>query len=226
MSTSNIAYLEQIDKYYSRKLSSHSLIHLGSTPEILIKFGAPVLPLVMQQSTLTKCIRKSTGSRSAHELSRSVIESIPEQIDNPIFLIEEKERNSIALISDVKDQNNNNILIAIRLNTVRKELYVNEIKSIYGKTALKEYLHKHMELNQLHVIDNKKAGMLSRVLGLQLSTTLITSNFYKNIPSASSKVNTDFRKSVVQSLHTYQKEIAEKQPDDNNLEQQRPQQER
>lgn len=226
MSTSNTAYLDQIDKYYSRKLSSHTLINLGITPEILVKFGAPILPLVMQQSTLTKCIRKSTGSRSAHNLPRSVIEALPEQINNPIFLIQDKERNSIALISDVKDQNNNNILIAIRLNEVRKELYVNEIKSIYGKTALKEYLHKHIELNQLHVIDNKKAGILSRVLGLQLPTTLITSNFYKNISLAPSKVNKNFQKSVVQSLHKYQKEIAEKQLDVNNLERQHTQQER
>lgn len=78
----------------------------------------------------------------------------------------------------------------------------------------------------MHIIDNKKAGILSRVLGLQLPTTLITSNFYKNISLAPSKVNTNFQKSVVQSLYKYQKEIVEKQLDVNNLERQHSQQER
>lgn len=169
-------YLEQIDAYYSRRLSSHAIIELGMTPKILQEFGAPDLPLVMQQSTVTKCVRKSTGSRSAHELSRDIIEKLPEQINSPIFLIKDEERNSIALISDTKNIHDNNILIAIRLNEKRQNIQVNEIKSVYGKTRLKEYLVKNIESKQLHAIDNKKAEKLSRVLGLQLPTTLITSS--------------------------------------------------
>lgn len=225
MNSADKSYLEQIDKYYSRKLSSNDLITLGTTPEILVMFGASVLPLVMQQSTLTKCVRKNTGSRSAHELPRSVIETLPEQIRNPVFLIQDKERNSIALICDTKDRHDNNILIAIRLNERRKEIQVNEIKSIYGKTSLKEYLYKHMKLGQLNVIDNKKAGIISRVLGLQLPTTLINSNFNKSIALVPPKVNMQ-NKSVIQSLHKYQKEITKKHPIGNNLEHQRPDQER
>lgn len=222
MSTKDKAYLEQITKYYKRKLGSHEIINLGTTPELLQEFGAPKLPLVMQQSTLTKCTRKNTGSRSAHNLPRSVVETLPEQIKNPIFLIRDKERNSIALISGTKDRNNNNILIAIRLNERRKEIQVNEIKSIYGKTSLKEYLNKHIELQQLNVIDNKKAEILSRVLGLQLPTTLITSNFDKNIASEQTKVNIkNENKSVIQTLHKFQKEITEKQADNKSLEHQR-----
>lgn len=222
MSTKDKAYLEQIAKYYNRKLGSHEVINLGTTPELLLEFGAPKLPLVMQQSTLTKCIRKNTGSRSAHNLPRSVIETLPEQIKKPIFLIQDKERNSIALISDTKDRNNNNILIAIRLNERRKEIQVNEIKSIYGKTSLKEYLNKHIELQQLNVINNKKAEILSRVLGLQLPTTLITFNFDKNIASEQTKVNTqNENKSVIKSLHKYQEEVEEKQAGSKNLSQQR-----
>lgn len=187
-------YLSQINDYYNRSLSSHVLIELGATPKYLVNYGVPELPLVMQQSTLTKCIRKNTGSRSAHNLPRNIIEQLPEQINHPIFLIQDKERSSIALICDAKDQNANNILIAIKLNEKRKEIQVNEIKSIYGKTSLKEYLYKHVGLNQLNVIDRKKAEILSRVLGLQLPTTLIASSYNKNIPSENKKVNKNFQK--------------------------------
>lgn len=60
-------YAAQIEAYYNRTLPSYKLIRLGDTPEILKACGAPDLPIVMQQSTLTKCIRQKTGSRSAHK---------------------------------------------------------------------------------------------------------------------------------------------------------------
>lgn len=217
MSIQDKAYLEQIEKYYKKKLKSHDLVQLGKTPKLLIQFGAPELPIVIQQSTITKCIRKPTGSRSAHDLPRSVIESLPEQIRNPIFLIQDKERNSISLISSMTDKKNNHILIAIRLNEKRKEIQVNEVKSIYGKTNLKEYLKKYIKESQLHVVDRKKAEILSRVLGLQLPTTLTASSYNRRLAPHNEKVNNEkmntlaFQEKGKLSIHKkladFQKEI-------------------
>ena len=183
------SYLEQIDKYYNHKLRSFDLIHIGTTPDTLVRYGAERLPLIMQQSILTKCIRQHTGNRSAHELTRDIIENLPEQIENPIFLIQDKSRESIAIITDTQDKNGNNILIAIKLNDSKDAIKVNSIKSIYGKTNLKEYLQKHSELEQLHIIDNKKAEMLSRLVGFQLPQALIASSYNKKISSAEENVN-------------------------------------
>lgn len=150
-------YLEQIDKYYRHKLRTFDLIYIGMTPDILVKYGARRLPIVVQQSTITKCIRSRTGSRSAHEMPRNIIESLPDQIETPIYIICDKERNSIIVISDAKDQENNNVLVAIKLDEIKNAKEVNEVKSIYGKTALKEYLVKHAEQKQLHIINKNKA---------------------------------------------------------------------
>ncbi|MCM1221372.1 MAG: hypothetical protein NC548_43515 [Lachnospiraceae bacterium] len=205
------SYIRQIDAYYNKKLSSHALIEFGATPKLLEKYGAPALPLVMQQSTLTKCIRKNTGSRSAHDLPRTVMERLPDQINNPIFLIQDKERYSIALISDAEDRNGNKLLIAIRLKTQRKEMEVNEVKSVYGKTNLLDYLNKHMEKGQLNITDEKKAERLSRVIGLQLPTTLITSNHDNNVPRQEPKVNqksvASSKSSVINRLEAYRRQI-------------------
>ncbi|MCM1386446.1 MAG: hypothetical protein NC231_03900 [Bacillus sp. (in: Bacteria)] len=202
-------YLEQIEKYYKHNLSRFDLIHIGMTPDIMIAYGAGKLPLMIQQSTLTKCTRMQTGSRSAHELHRNIIETIPEQIQRPIFLIQDKERNSIVLITDAKDKKNNNILIAIKLNERKNAMLVNEIKSIYGKANLKEYLLKHNRLNQLHVIDNRKAERLSRLVGFQLPQALIASSYNENIPLKSLKVNDKI--SVHNKLKQYKKEIQVKE---------------
>ena len=212
-------YAEQIEAYYNRTLSSHKLIEFGMTPKILQKYGAPKLPLVMQQSTLTKCVRKVTGSRSAHELTRDIIEKLPEQINNPIFLIKDEDRNSIALISDAKDRNNNHILVAIRLNTTQKNIYsVNEIKSVYGKTNLREYLLKYAEKKQLHIIDLKKAERISRIVGLQLPMAEITFDRRNTISSYSEDVNSHFQKeSVRDKLQHYQKQQKQNKSDQKDL---------
>lgn len=114
-------------------------------------------------------------------LSRNIIESLPEQIVHPVFLIQDKIRNSLALITNFTDKNGCPILIAIKLNEIRKEILVNEIKSIYGKTNLKEYLIKHINENQCNIIDKEKAERLSRVIGLQLPTTLTAFSHDLNI---------------------------------------------
>lgn len=182
-------YLEQINKYYNRKLKSYELIQIGITPEVFVKYGAERLPLVMQQSTLTKCIRKQTGSRSAHNLPRSVIETLQKQLENPIFLIQDKERQSMVIISDAKDRDNNNILIAVKLGETQNAIKVNSIKSIYGKTNIKEYFFKHFEKQQLHIVDNKKAEILSRVIGLQLPEASINLSYSKNLSYENENVN-------------------------------------
>ena len=47
MTVQDKTYLEQIDKYYKKKLKSHDLVRLGKTPKLLIQFGAPNLPIVI-----------------------------------------------------------------------------------------------------------------------------------------------------------------------------------
>lgn len=217
MTVQDKAYLEQIDKYYNKKLKPYCVIEMGMTPDILIKYGASQLPLIMLQSTITKCIRRHTGSRSAHELPRNIIETLPEQIGKPIFIIQDRSRESISIISDAEDKKGNKILIAIRLDTIQNKNRVNEIKSVYGKTSLKEYLQKHIEVNQLNIIDSKKAEMLSRVIGFQLPQALITSSYDRKIAHHSGKVNkekrqdSDFQGKNKQSIHkkleNFQKKI-------------------
>lgn len=205
------SYLKQIDQFYSHRLNRFASIYVGTTPDVLVSYGAPKLPFVIRQSILTKCIRKATGSRSAHELPRDVIENLPEQMEHPIFLIQDKARDSIALISDYQNQNNNSILIAIKLNEDENSMKVNSIKSIYGKASLKEYLQKNAELQQLHIVDNKKAERLSRLVGFQLPQALIASSHNMNLSPEQKNVNNKI--SVLDKLESNKKRIHETHPE-------------
>lgn len=202
-------YAAQIEAYYNRTLPSYKLIRLGGTSEILKACGAPDLPIVMQQSTLTKCIRQATGSRSAHNLPRNVIETLPEQIGNPIFLIKDERRNSFALITDAVDREGRQILIALRLDTRQNSVNVNEIKSVYGRSNLKEYLQRCAKGNRLVVTNMKKAEKLSRVIGLQLPKALTAFSYEHNLPRPQQNVKPqNMRQSVIDRLQDKQKMLA------------------
>ncbi len=192
MSTKDKAYLEQINKFYNRRLRSYQIIEIGDTPEFLQNLGAKALPIVIKQSTLAKCIREPHGSRSAHSLDRKMIEALPDQIRNPIIAVEEKQRNSFALISDYKDKMGNHMLVALKMNATVQNMVVNEVASFYGRQNLEIYLNKH-DPSEIHIIDNNKAKQLASLLGLQLPTTLQALDYTDNLAQLQDKVNSDFQ---------------------------------
>lgn len=101
----------------------------------------------------------------------------------------------------------------------------NEVKSFYGRNNLEVYIKKH-DPSEVHVVDNKKARQLASLLRLQLPTPSQVSDYIETLPQAERKVNKkNDKNSVVQSLQKYQKQISS-DPQANNLENQRPQQER
>lgn len=150
---------------------------------------------------MAKCIRAPRGSKSAHNLSRAIIETLPTQILSPVFVVNEWQRNSFAIITDYKDQNKNHMLIALKLSSEVQNLTVNEIVSFYGRNNLKVYLEKHM--NEIHIIDNKKARSLASLLRLQLPTTLQVSDYENKISLQKENVNKNL--SVREKLAEYEK---------------------
>ena len=109
------------------------------------------------------------------------------QIFKPILLVDEEQRNSIALITDYKDKNGNNILIALKKHSNVQNIETNEVTSLYRRNNLAPYLAKHSP-SDIHVIDNKKAKALASLLRLQLPTTLQAFDYDNNIPPPSSTV--------------------------------------
>lgn len=200
------SFQEQIDRFYQNKLPSSREIRIGKTPEILQKIGARDLPLIMKQSNLRKSIREPKGSRSAHQIGREVIENIPEIVSKPVLVVEEKARNSLALICDSKNQFGHNILIAVQMDQVLYGQKVNEIKSLYGKEHLEKYLGKFPG-SEIHILDKEKAKQLSPSIGLQLSKAPIILDYNNNLSQTPETVKENLRKG--NDIFRNEREIAE-----------------
>lgn len=189
------SYQEQIEKYYQKRLPTNWEIRIGNTPEVLLQLGAKDLPLIMKQSNLNKCIREKRGSRSAHQIERTLIEKLPNMIKNPVLIVEDKSRSSFALISDVRDQNGNNLLIAIKTDECLYGKQVNEVKSVYGKENVKEYLQKQGQQN-IHIINTEKVKQLSPSIGLQLPRPPTALDYSKNITDLEQTVKPAHEKKI------------------------------
>lgn len=188
--SSDRQYLDKIDKFYQKKLNRYELITIGNTPKILQKLGAQDKPIQISQKTLNKITREPVEgtSKSAHNLSREIVEKIPYQIENPVFVIKEESRNSLALISELKDKEGRFILTAIKLDVEINGIFVNEVKSVYGRDNLDFYLNKQSEEN-VYIIDTKRAKEISRVAGLQLSAAWKSLDYNNNVAQTSDFVN-------------------------------------
>lgn len=174
-------YFEQIDQFYNRNLpSNREIVVLRYTPRYLIQLGAKQLPVIIRQSTLNKCIRSPKGSRSAHNLSRNIIETIPNEMRHPIIVVRDEERNTLVLICHGVSQNGNNLLIALQLNNILYGNEVNEIKSIYGKEHLLEYLRKQNVMD-IYIMDKEKVNILSPSIGFQLPKPPTNIDYINNI---------------------------------------------
>lgn len=163
------SYQEQLNKFYNKQLKSYEVINIGKTPEFLVKLGARQLPVVMKQSTLSKCVREARGSRSAHALTRESIDLIPQILYSPAVLINSsKISGKFALISNEFNEQGEPLLLAMELQAKVQDKEVNQITSFYGREHCREYFERQ---NDAVIIDMKKAKILSRLLGLQLPTT-------------------------------------------------------
>ena len=181
-------YLDQIDQFYRRSLpSNREIVVLRYTPKYLIQLGAKQLPIVIKQSVLSKCIRPPKGSRSAHNLSRDIIESIPGEVKKPIIVVKDKERNTLALVCRGVNQGGNNLLIALQLNNLLYGNEINEIKSIYGKEHLLEYLKKQ-NVTDIYIIDKEKVNTLSPSTGFRLPKPPTEIDYANNISPHSDSV--------------------------------------
>lgn len=142
MSRRQESFQEQIERFYCRKMTSNEYLQIGYPSHSLLTFGVKDLPIIMKQSTLSKCMRKTRGSKSGHNLSKELIAKIPEIIENPALIVDELDRGSYAFISDEYDTDHHPLLLAIHLEQQIHGKDIHEITSFYGRERLGEYLRK------------------------------------------------------------------------------------
>ena len=124
----NKQFNDDLDEFERNRLLSSRKFNLGRPSPILMSAGLNGVSIQMTQSVLRKHLDK-------HNLKTDDLRELPEAIRTPIMVYEwgDKARNSVIVTSIPRGEER--ITTTIRLTRDGNKLNVNEISSIYGKSA-------------------------------------------------------------------------------------------
>lgn len=155
-----------------KSIDDIDVINLGYTPKKLQEAGLSNKKLKIDASVITKAMNeKNVG----HTLNSETIKTIPELLHNPIVVMksisEGHEEDSVVVITDAVDNNDKNVIVAIRLdvnenenNSKRKEYIINEIMSIHGRSNIEYLFGKTLVTpHGIKKIDKNKMQMLLKL---------------------------------------------------------------
>lgn len=166
-------FIDNINKYLNSELKNSDVIKIGKTPIVMQAIGADNLDFIITQGTLKNSMnpenKKIHGHTKGHNISIKIIKMLPNYLRNPTMILSGSKKNSIVLITDIKDKENRNVIIPITLNKQFGFYYVNSIDSIYGKNNIKNYIEKAFKNNTVLAVNKEKTDKMLHSIGCQSS---------------------------------------------------------
>ncbi len=185
------AFSESLDKYLSNTEKTTKPLIVGSTPISLAVSGAnPDLNVVIAPRTIAKCMAEADEKYHGHGLSAEIMKQLPEQLRNPAMIFKGNKDNSLVAITELKDKENREIMISVKLNEVSGRQEVNRISSAYGRNNMINFLKAQMEQGNLIACNKEKANEMLQSAGLQLPLEETFISFDNSIAYSDENVKT------------------------------------
>ena len=148
------------------------------TPAALVDRGIPDLPMYMNAAHIRENILSEAEARAQglpirkeihyHGLGKNLFLKAVDAMDGPVEVFQWKKNpynnygpNDYLVITQVADQGGNRVIVPIVINSTANAnnayIDVNEIKSIYGRRSLDEYLARYTGNQSLSRIKRKKS---------------------------------------------------------------------
>lgn len=155
-------FSKQLDKLASGKLPPRADLTVCSTPEVLKRVGAKILPMTIRQNTVKKI------TQDKHDISLEQLKKLPEALRRPLMVFDSKTKaDSLVILTSLQDNSGKSIVAAVHLNKRMKHHEVNAIASVYGKDNNNVFV-KWIKENKLKYINKKRAVKWAQSTGLQL----------------------------------------------------------
>jgi hypothetical protein len=161
-------FANDLEKSLVGKIPGNLPLRMGRTSEVLKMSGADDLPVVMRQNKA-----KEVMSAGDHGLSKETLLSIPEQLHDPIMVLDSSTQgNSLVVVTQLFDKGKP-VVAAVHLNKRAGRLEINEVASVYGRSGAARYIEREIDTGKLRYINKTKSSAWSRGLsGLQLPAVM------------------------------------------------------
>lgn len=171
--TRNMAYAEQIEKYFAGELNRSDSLYLGVPSEMLQKTGFSSNPFAMNQGDLRKSNEKTAKNKkySRHGVPRKFFKNMPKYLNEAVVFIENE--NGITVVTDyfmLDEKEQVSYVIAGVLQDEKMENdTVNLVKSVYPLDDFTVRITKAAEKGCLVITDKQKAQTILTTVGVQPS---------------------------------------------------------
>lgn len=168
----NTQFENQLEKYLNGKFKPHEYITVCSTPLVLQICDVPDLQVTVNQSTIQKIISNDNKKiPHAHDIDIEDLKQLPDQLRNPVMILNGSKPASLVLITDITDNQDKTIIISLDINKPGFNQSVNKITSMYGKDNIANYLSNQIQSGNLIAQNTEKSQQLLSITGLQSSGT-------------------------------------------------------
>lgn len=172
------------------------------TPDILVQNGVKDLPMYENPSHIRKNILTENEARRLglsinkndhyHGLGKELYIKAIDSLDNPRVIFKRNNSNNYLILTTLKDNNGNNIVVPIEVETSTSvnniTIDVNRLKSVYGYERVNPNLDKYIK-------DNIKSSEFTKIYEQKKkpSTGKIpqSTSTANNIPQSSNNVNSN-----------------------------------
>lgn len=162
-------FADTLDKFLKSSEKSTDFLHVGNTSNALAISGAnQELEVVISPKTIVKCMSEAEEHYHGHGLSQAIMEQLPRELRNPVMVFKGSEENSLVAITELKDKELREIMVAVSLSEKSKRHEVNRISSAYGRNNMTNYLKAQIEQGNLLAANKEKANEMLQSAGLQL----------------------------------------------------------
>lgn len=166
-------FAEQIDRFVKGEIPHFETITLGHTSPILKVLGSKSETTTIKQNVLRNSLLPTNLAANRHSQGHNIpvdtIKQLTSALRNPVAVLSGQHSGTLVILTDLKNQDNKNIIVPISLDLRSTDNTVNKVTSIYGKDNLLNYLTRHK--NDFLAIHTKKADELFTTIGYQLPQT-------------------------------------------------------
>jgi len=142
-------FKQQLAAFFRGELKRHEVIFLGQTPPILLEHGMSNLGIFISQATLKKVYRPQDSVATGHGISRQILKTVKEQIENPLMILKGNSNKSFVIVTEKIDCNKRPVVVAIHSDVDFVFEKRNEIKSIHGRNDFDCYIKREIEKGNL-----------------------------------------------------------------------------
>lgn len=151
--------------------------------------GADDLDVMIYQNTIRKILSNDFSEfEHPHNLPLEKLKQLPTQLQKPIMVFKGSHQGSIVLVTDLFNNNSEQIIISCELDSGLEWNKINRITSMYGKENIANYLNTQIKKDNLIGCQKNIANQMLHSVGLCLPSentfidyTDIISNIDKNV---------------------------------------------